>query len=254
MLIAIDIGNTMIKIGLFEGESLKEVFSTKSDQSKSYEEYQATMRLFLLDRNIDPNSVDQAIVSSVVPTLGVVWKKLLSSLFPCRPLVLGPKLKTGMRIVTDNPKEVGSDLIADGVGALEKYGPSTCIADFGTATKLILIDKNGSWAGCTIGPGVKLGMISLNVHTSALPEVAMSVPEKVVGRNTNDSLNSALTYGNAFAIKGLADAFEKEVGYPLKRVLTGGYASIFQNLLADFSYEPTLSLEGLRIIHGRNCK
>ncbi len=254
MLLAVDVGNTLTDLGLYDGDKLLFQYKTRSDTSKSYEEYLASLTIFLESRKIEAKIVDSGIISSVVPSLESLWKKLFREFFGVRALTIGPKLATGIKIDTDNPKEVGADLICDAAGAVAKGLTPCVIADLGTATKVILVDENGHFAGCTIGTGLAVGLNALVHNTAALPEVGLAIPKKVLGKNTRDSMNSAFTYGTAFEVKGLADAIEKEAGYPCKRVLTGGYSEYVQPLLGDWTYDRTLLLEGLVAIYRRNEK
>ena len=254
MLIAVDVGNTLTDIGFYDGDDLRFVFKTKSDPSRSYDECQASLELFLRSRELDPKEVDGAILCSVVPSLEKIWSKLLLTVFEVRPLLVGPKLKTGLPIKTDNPKEVGADLIADAVGAKKKYGSNVIIADLGTATKLILLNSKGEFEGCCIGIGLSIGLDALVKRTAALPEVNLNVPKHVIGKNTSDSMNSALTYGTAAQIQGLAKMIEKEAGVPCKRILTGGYSHFIASLLPDWEYDENLLFIGLKDIFDRNRK
>ena len=254
MLLAVDVGNTLTDLGFYEGEALLHLYKIRSDSTKSYEEHIASLTLFLQSIGLDRGSITQGIFSSVVPTLSNIWKRIFVDFFHIRPLSVGPRLSTGLRIDTDNPKEVGADLICDAVSALAKYGPRCIICDLGTATKTILVDEEGAFAGCTIGIGLAVAMHSLVDSTAALPEVGLTIPKKVLGKNTIDSMNSAFTYGTAFELIGLADAIEKEAGYSCKRILTGGYSAYVKDLLPDFIYDKTLLLDGLVYLYGRNAK
>ena len=252
MLLAVDVGNTLTDLGFYEGDKLLHLYKTRSETSKSYEEYIATLTLFLKSEGIDKKEITGGIFSSVVPSLSEIWKRIFQEYFGVRPFFVGPKLSTGLKVDTDNPKEVGADLICDAVGAKEKYGPRCIICDLGTATKTILLDDKGAFAGCTIGTGLAVGLQALVHNTAALPEVGLVIPKKVLGKNTSDSMNSAFTYGTAFELRGLADAIEKEAGYPCRRILTGGYAPYVQPLMEEFAYEPHLVHEGLLSIYRRN--
>lgn len=252
MLIAVDVGNTLTAIGFMEGGALQLMLKTKTDPADSYDECQATLELFLKSKQIDVDDVDGAILCSVVPSLEKIWAKLLAAVFSTRPLVMGPGLKSGLAIKTDNPKEVGVDLIADAVGAKAKHGGAVIIADLGTANKLILLNQKGEFEGCCIGIGLSIGLEALVKRTAALPAVSLSVPKRVLGKNTSDSMNSALTYGSAAEICGLADMIEREAGYPCKRILTGGYSHLIASLLPQWEHDEHLLFSGLLEIYERN--
>lgn len=254
MLLAIDIGNTMTDFGFFLTDEKPLFYRIKSRRDLSFEEVKASFELFLKNQEIKVTDVDKAIISSVVPALTKIYQDLCAELFHVEAKVLGPKLKTGVKVNTDNPKEVGADMIAATAGAKAKYGPCCIVVDYGTANKVFLVDKDGAFAGCAIGAGLGLQTNSLSSSAALLPEVSPQIPAKILGKNTFDSMNSALTYGNAFASMGLADAMEKEAGYPCKRILTGGFSSYVASLFDGYIYDPRLLLEGLRIIYERNEK
>jgi type III pantothenate kinase len=252
MLLVVDIGNTLTDLGVYVGEKLVSTFKTESSTSKSLDEYQSVLALYMESKKISASGIEAAIVSSVVPTLTRIWVPLIENIFKVKPLTVGPRLKTGLLLKVDHPQEVGSDLVADSVGGVSRYGNSLFIADLGTANKAIFIDKDGAYAGLVISPGLIVSQQALVARTASLPEVSLIAPTKVIGKNTADCMNSGITYGTAFQIRGLAAAFEKEVGYPLKRILTGGNAVYVKNILDDFVYDEHLLFEGLRVIDSRN--
>lgn len=254
MLLAIDIGNTMTDFGLFPDEGEPLLYRIRSRRDQTYEEAKASFEVYLKSKDMEPSIVHGAIISSVVPALTEIFRRLCSEVFGVEALILGPRLRTGLKISTDNPKEVGADMIAASVGAKQKYGPCCIVVDFGTANKVFLIDKEGAFAGCTIGAGLGLQAASLSANAALLPEVSPQIPGKYLGKNTADSMNSSLTYGNAFAAIALADAIEKETGYPCHRVLTGGFSAYVETLFPGYHYEPSLILDGLRHIYERNQK
>ena len=252
MLLTIDIGNTMTDFGLFDTGEERSFYRIRSNRDLTFEQGRAAILLKFKSESLDMKSIDGIILSSVVPSLTETYRALAKALFHLDAKLLGPGLKTGLKVVTDNPKEVGADMIAAAVGAKSRYGNSCLIADCGTATKIILLDSQGAFAGCTIGAGIGLQAESLSSSAALLPEVSVQIPPKILGKNTADCMNSALTYGNAFGLSALADALEKEAGYPCKRILTGGFSSFIAPLLPSFSYEPHLVLRGLYDIYARN--
>ncbi len=254
MLLAIDIGNTQTDFGLFDSSNLISTYRVPSHRDLTITQAIASFTIFFQSKGWDLSLVEAAVLSSVVPSLTHVYEAMCDSLFHLKPKILGPGLKSGLKVVTDNPKEVGADMIAASVGAKAKYGPRCIIADFGTATKVFLLDHDGAFAGCTIGAGLGLQAQTLSSSAALLPEVSLQIPPHFLGKNTNDSMNSALTYGNAFAVKSLCDAIEKEAGYPCKRILTGGYAAYVKSLFPEFAYEPGLVLWGLFDILRRNAQ
>jgi len=251
MLLAIDIGNTLTDLGVFEGDKLISTYKTKSDIDKSYEEYQAILAFYIQTHNLSVKNISGSIISSVVPSLSTIWAKLCLDLFKSKPIILGPHLRTGLAMKVDHPAEVGADIVADAVGAFKKYGTASVIADLGTANKVIFVDKDGAFSGVSIAPGFKISIEALIENTAVLPEVSLQVPPHAIGKNTEDAMNGGLIFGTAFAIRGLAEVFEKEAGYPLKRILTGGNAPYVKSVLNDFVYDEWLLLDGLRFIYER---
>ena len=155
----------------------------------------------------------------------------------------------------DNPLEIGNDLIADLVGAKEKYGYPCIIADLGTASKILLLDKTGTFISCLIMPGLTLSAESLSNKAALLPEVSLIAPKSVIVKNTLGAMNAGIVYGHADMILGLINRLEKEIGYPCKHVLTGGGATYIKEIVKDnFIYDKDLNLDGLNIIINKNIK
>ncbi len=251
MLLVLDIGNTMTDLGVFDGDKLLKTFKTKSNTERSLDEYRVLFSSFL-KREAAHFSFSRAIISSVVPPLTRVWDRVCKDILGIRPLILGPGLKTGLKLAVENPIEVGSDLVADAVGATSIFGNKLFIADLGTANKYIYVDERGSFGGCAIAPGLLLSMNALVRGTAALPQVSGVITKKVIGRNTSDSMNSGILNGTVYEIKGFYESFQKEVGHPLFPVLTGGNSFYVKDLLPEFHFEEWLLLLGLKEIDKRN--
>jgi type III pantothenate kinase len=251
MLLAMDIGNTLIDFGVFEKERLVTVYKTSSNSAKSVDEYESVVKVFLTSRKLDPFLFDDVIISSVVPALTAVFEELAEKVFFKKPILVGPHLKTGLRLKVDHPQEVGADLVCDSVGGIVLYGAPLFIADLGTANKYLLIDETGAYAGLAIAPGLSLSLSALIAKASALPEISLAIPERAIGKNTLDCMGSGITYGTAYQIEGFAASFEKESGLRLKRLLTGGNAVYVKKLLPDFLYDEGLLLKGLAAIYKR---
>ncbi|MCI2111489.1 MAG: type III pantothenate kinase [Bacilli bacterium] len=252
MLLAVDVGNTLTKFGLFSEGRLVGTFQRETNVRETHDEYKARIDLFLQTHDF-LSRIGAVIVSSVVPSLKTLLCLLAKEYLGLTALSVGPGLKTGVPLRFDNPLEVGSDLVCDAVGGTIRYGKRLFIADLGTANKFLLLDGDGAFSGLVIAPGLSISMDALVNRTSALPEVSMIAPRKVIGKNTVDCMNSGLAYGTAFQIEAFASAFEKEAGYPLKRILTGGNAAYVREILTDaFLMDDNLSLYGLEGIYQRN--
>lgn len=253
MLLAIDIGNTMTNFGVFEEGKLVYTYVLDSDPQRTEDEHRARLLFMFQSASLALSSITEIIISSVVPSIGSIYSRLSQSLFLVKARVIGPGLKSGLRLKVDHPTEVGSDLVADCVSAKTKYGNSVFVADLGTASKYIYVDEEGAFAGLSIAPGLTISLSALVKGTASLPEIPLNPEVSVIGKNTPDCMNSGIIHGTVFQVKGFADAFEKAAGHSLKRVLTGGNSVYLKSLLPEFEYDKNLLLEGLYEINER-CK
>ena len=250
-LLAVDVGNTVTKFGVFaEGELVGTWEVTTADRLTADEAWaQAARALDMLDAP-DPAS---AILSCVVPSLGDVWRSALGKLCGVRPYVVGPGLKTGIRMRYDDPSEVGSDRVADAVAARETYGSPVVVVDLGTTTNIEVVDESGAFAGGIIAPGVALGARSLTAAAARLPMIELRAPERVIGRSTRAAMQSGVVLGEAVRIDGLLDAVMGELGCEAPVVLTGdGAAQVAALIGHEAVVDETLTLRGLHLIWRAN--
>lgn len=256
MLLLLDLGNTNLFVGVYRKRSLVCSFRTYSDKTKSSFEYQEILSQFLKNNNLDLDQFEGAILSSVIPSLTRKVALAASSLLNKECKVLGNQLKCGLSIRIDNPQELGSDLVADSVGALTNHADEDLlIVDLGTATKFLYVSKDKVFHGCSIAPGIKVSFESLWKNAAQLTDIDLEAPSKIIGKNSFDSMNSGVVFGHVAMILGLSKAIEKEVNKPLKKIVTGGNAIFVKNLLGNsFSYEPNLILDGLYDIYMKNNK
>lgn len=252
MLLTIDVGNTLIAFGVFEKNNLTATFKTATDTKKSLDEYISTIETFIQFRKLDKSAFRGVILSSVVPILTEVIKAAVFSTFGLEAMVLNPGLKTGLPILIDHPNELGSDLVADAVGAIAKYGSPLTIVDLGTAIKIMAIDAKGAFVGTTFYPGLYVAVDALISRAAQLSRISLTRPKKVIGKNTRDSMNAGAIYGTVGMISGLLGHFEKELGYKTTRIITGGDAIYVKDLLPEFIYDEFLILDGLRVIYEKN--
>ncbi|MGA1862254.1 type III pantothenate kinase [Deferribacter thermophilus] len=256
MILAIDIGNTNIVLGVFNQDKLITSFRLATDHLKTTDEY-ASIIMLLLERNkIEQSGIKGIIISSVVPSLIYTFNKLCRKYFYQEPIIVGPGIKTGVKIHIDNPREVGADRIVNAAAAIKKYGAPVIVVDFGTATTFDVIDKNSCYIGGLICPGIKLSIKALHTGTAKLPEVEIGKPKRVVGTNTITSIQSGIYYGYLSMIDGIIEKIIDELSCDtklLKVIATGGLGSIFveESKYLDI-YEPNLTLEGLRVIYEKN--
>lgn len=255
MNICIDVGNSTICIGVFENHVLVAKMSFNVSSKLTEDEFFHLFRQQFDALKIDRHKIANIIYSSVVPSIDLIVINVIKKIFGKEPLLIGPGTKTGLSIKVDNPLEIGNDIIADLVGAKEKYGGPLLIADLGTASKILLLDNTSTFTSCLIMPGLTLSAESLTKKAALLPQVSLIAPSTVMAKNTLEAMNAGIVYGHAEMIRGLVRRYEEELGYPCKHILTGGGAIYLKDLFKDdFIYDQNLNLEGLNIIIGKNVK
>lgn len=254
MLLTIDVGNTNIALGAFSQDTL--LFATRiaTEKAKTADQYAVEFFNIFNLYAIKPVEFKGAIISSVVPELSGAITIAAEKITGCKPLLLGPGVKTGMNILTDNPAQVGADLVAGAVAAAATYALPCLVIDLGTATKVSVVDANGSFCGCTISPGVNISLEALAQKTSQLPNISLTAPASVIGKNTVDSMQAGTVFGAAAMIDGLCTRIERELGEPAKTIVAnGGLAqSIIKSCEHPIIYNGELILEGLKIIYNKN--
>lgn len=255
MFLAIDIGNTNIVIGKYEGKKLTYVARMVTDAQKSEAEYAVKIRSILsLDKNSN-DSIDGAIISSVVPPLTNTIKNAISILYGVDSLIVGPGIKTGINLQVDNPAQVGADLICGCVAAYEKYPAPALVIDMGTATKIMVIDENAVFIGVSIIPGVELSLKALSGGTAQLPQISLDAPSRVIAKNTVECMKSGVIFGNASMIDGMIERIKEEFKGIKTLVATGGYSpKVIPHTKSDIIIDEDLILDGLCIIYNKNCK
>lgn len=255
MILAIDIGNTNITLGGFDGDELRFVARLATDTKKTEDEYAEKILGTLFLYGLDRTSVSGAIISSVVPTLNTAMKRAVSLIYGIEPLFVAPGIKTGINIKCDNPASVGSDIICACVAANRLYGAPALVIDMGTATKMMVVDDSGSFIGVSIMPGVMMGLMGLSSGTAQLPQVSLEAPSSVIGKNTSDCMKSGAVFGNAAMIDGMIDRFNREYGKELKAYATGGLApAIISHCQHEITLDADMVLKGLNIIYKNNIQ
>jgi len=253
VVLTIDIGNTNIVLGAFYGDELKFVSRISTDVKKTEDEYAIQIRSILSIHAVAPESVNGAIISSVVPVLNNVFKKAVKLVYGIEPLMVGPGIKTGINIHCDNPASVGADLICACVGAHHIYGSPSLVIDMGTATKILLMDKDGAFCGASIIPGVYMGLKTLSSGTAQLPQISLEAPKSVIGKNTADCMKSGVVFGNAALLDGMIDRFNHDFGEELPVYATGGHAATIINYCRHkITLDEDLILKGLNILYKKN--
>ncbi len=252
-LLAIDIGNTSIAIGVYEGEHLAATFRVASDQENLPDEYAMLLSGLLAQRGIAPRDIDAAILSSTVPPLTSTFREVCRESFEVEALVVGPGVRTGIRVRYDNPREVGPDRVLHAVAALHHYQPPLVIVDLGTALVFDAISRDGDYLGGAIAPGVGLASEALFARAAMLSRVSIERPPSVIGRNTVHSVQAGLFFGYAELVRGMVRRVSEELGEGVTVIATGGYASILVEEAGCFdAVEENLNLEGLRLVYEAN--
>ena len=253
MLLAIDVGNTNIVLGCFDGREIlfRERIST-APQSTALE-YASALRTALEMYHIPVAQITDAIISSVVPSVTNTLRQAVDKLFHCDALVVGPGIKTGVSIVIDDPATLGSDLVVDAVAGIHEYPLPLIIIDMGTATTLSVIDEKKRYRGGVIMTGVAVSTEALAARTAQLPRIAYEPPKSVIGTNTVDCMKSGVMYANACALDGMVERLEEELGSRCTVVATGGLAGVITPLCRrDMILDDDLLLKGLCLIHEKN--
>ncbi|HEX6208447.1 MAG TPA: type III pantothenate kinase [Actinomycetota bacterium] len=253
MLLAVDVGNTETVLGVFNDRELTRHWRISTVADRTADEL-ALMFGGLLehqDLSFDRN-VTAVVVASVVPSATSALREMVRRYFGFRPLIVEPGVKTGIPVLTDNPKEVGADRVLNAVAAVELHGSPAVIVDFGTATTFDAVSDKGEYVGGVIAPGVQISAAALYEHTARLPRVELVAPSSVIGKSTVESVQSGIMYGYASMVDGVVERIAKELGEPTV-IATGGLAPVMiEECRSIDHHEPWLTLQGLRIVFERN--
>lgn len=253
MILAFDVGNTNIVLGGIDEENVYFLSRLSTHLDKTDDEYAVLIKSILDLHRVSPADVEGCIISSVVPPLVNILRNVVMQLTGQRALVVGPGIKTGLRIAVGDPAELGADLVVAAVAALAKYRGPMVVLDMGTATTFSVIAGNGDFLGVIIYPGVMVSFDALTARTAQLPRISFDEPRKVIGTTSVDSMQSGLIYGNAAMIDGIIDRIEGELGETVRVIATGGLASsIVPHCRREVTIEDNLLLEGLRTIYYKN--
>ena len=254
MLLVIDVGNTTITIGLFEGEELRATWRIATDHQRLADEYAVILMGLLNVRGIKAEAVDGAALVSVVPDLVPVFETLFQEHLKVSPLVVGTGTRTGVRILYDSPRDVGADRIADVVAAVKRYGPPPLIiVDLGTALVFDAVSKDGDYLGGALAPGIHIAAEALTNRAAKLYPVELTRPPSAIGKNTVNALQSGLLFGYVGLIEGMVARFKKELGGAATVIGTGGWAEMIARETDVFDeVDPDLTLHGVRLIYEAN--
>lgn len=252
MLLAVDVGNTNIVIGVYKGTQLVASWRIATEGHRQADEYAMLLRSLLEHNRLSFASINHLVLSSVVPPLVTTFKELGERYFDVAPVIVGPGIKTGIRILYENPKEVGADRIINSLAAHRLFGGRLIVVDFGTATTFDAVSPEGDYLGGAIAPGIGIASEALFQFAAKLPRIELVRPKTAVGKNTVASMQSGILFGYVGLVEGLINRFNQEMGKS-RVVATGGLAEVVakETPLIDV-VSPDLTLEGLRLIYEIN--
>lgn len=252
MLLAVDIGNTNIVVGAYVDEQLRASWRLATDASRMADEYAVLLDGLFRYAELTLKDVTAVVLCSVVPALTTTFEELAERYCALKPIVVGPGIRTGIKILYENPREVGADRIANAVATFHLYGGPAIVIDFGTATTFDALSADGEYIGGAIAPGLTIAAEALFQRAARLYRVELKRPKAVIGRNTGSSVQSGLVYGYVGLIEGLVERFKGEMG-PARMIATGGLAEVIAAESPSVEIiNPLLTLEGLRLIYDQN--
>lgn len=253
MILAIDVGNSDIVIGGYENSVLCFTSRCGSDRRKAKDEYALLFKGILELHNTMPSRIQGGIISAVVPSLRTVIQQAIEELTGASFLTVTSGIKTGLNIRTDYPGELGSDLVSEAVAAIAKYPKPILIFDMGTATTVSVVDQHGAYLGGMLYPGLRISVDALAACADQLPSITLKAPERLIGRNTEECMQSGAVYGYAAMLDGLIDRLETELNMPATVIITGGLASLVAPYCQkSIVVNQNLLLDGLCILHKKN--
>lgn len=253
MLLCIDIGNTNITIGLYEGDKLGPRWRLATIHDRMPDEFGIQLISLITHVGFNSNDIDSVALASVVPPLTDKWIQVSREYLSCEPLVVNSNVITGVKILYDEPRLVGADRIVDAAAAYRLFGGPTCIVDFGTATTFDAISKDGDYLGGAIAPGVIIAAEALFQRTAMLPRIELGRPPTAIGRNTTHAMQSGLLFGYVGLVEGMVARFRSELGPDMNVIGTGGLAELIaQETQVIQHVAPWLTLDGLQMIYDMN--
>ena len=253
MIFTVDVGNSNIVLGGVRDDEIVFEARLRTDATKTSDEYCIDLKMILDVYHVKAEDIEGSIIASVVPQVLNSMQTAIKKLTGKAPLVVGPGLKTGLNIAIDNPAQTGADLVVGCVAALREHQAPMIIIDMGTATTMIVLDKNSAMIGGAIIPGVKISMDALTSRTALLPGLQLDQPKRAIGRNTIDCMRSGLMLGNACMIDGMIDRMEDELGYKTTVIATGGIAKFVLPMCRhEIVYDKDLLVKGLAALYREN--
>lgn len=252
MLLTADVGNTETVLGVFDGPELAHTWRLSTQPERSADELALVFSGLLEHRGLSLEKLSGLCIASVVPDVTQQLREMAARYLSFEPLVVGPGTKTGVSILTDNPREVGADRIVNTLAAYTRFGGPAIVVDFGTGTNFDVVSENGEFLGGVIAPGLQISAATLVQRAARLTRVELEAPPSVVGKNTVEAIQSGLVFGTAGEVDGIVERIRRELG-GATTIATGGLAPVvIPHCRTIDHHEPFLTLEGLRLVHGKN--
>lgn len=253
MLLVMDVGNTNVTLGVFRGQELAASWRLRTEVHRTSDEYAVLLKSLLAGEGLSPSDISEAVLASVVPPLVAVLQESMGKHLGIRPLVVEAGIKTGVRICTDNPREVGADRICNALAAYRLYGGPAIVIDFGTATTFDVVSEGGDYLGGAIAPGIEVALEALFQHAAKLPSIEFTRPKHAIGKNTVASMQSGLIFGYVGLVEGIVRRIKRELGGRARVIATGGQAEVIvrESSMVEV-VAPELTLVGLRMIYELN--
>lgn len=250
MLLGIDVGNTETKLGCFSGSDLMQTWRVTTELRRTPDEYGVFFTQLFATSELEPKAIDAIAIASVVPQLDPILESACARFFGVMPHFLKPQTQRLITVATENPSEVGADLVAAAVGGRERFGAPLIVVSFGTATVFIAVSRAGEYLGVAIAPGIAVSIDALIGRTAKLPQIALDAPARAIGRNTVEALQSGIVYGFTGQTEAIVGRLRAEMGIDARVVATGGLAEVVakQTPVID-AVDPHLSLVGLELFH-----
>ncbi|MDO8670331.1 MAG: type III pantothenate kinase [Dehalococcoidia bacterium] len=253
MLLVVDAGNTNIVLGLFDGDQMRAKWRVSTDSHRMSDEYGVLLMKLLPHRGLRLDQIEHAIIASVVPSLTTIFLEVLQRYCGVRALVVGAGIKTGLRLMVDNPGAVGADRVVDSVAAYRIYGGPVIVVDFGTATTFDVVSRTGDFLGGAIAPGILIAGEALFEKAAKLTRVELVRPKNVIGKNTMTAIQAGVLLGYVGLVEGIIDRIKRELGGSAKVIATGGLAALVaKETPAIDVVDEDLTLTGLRLVHELN--
>ncbi|MGO4890171.1 type III pantothenate kinase [Anaerobacillus sp. MEB173] len=253
MIFVLDVGNTNIVLGVYDGEELKYHWRVGTSRQKTEDEYGMLIKDLFAYKGLPIDAIDGIIISSVVPPIMFALERMCRKYFNIEPMIIGPGIKTGLNIKYDNPKEVGADRIVNAVAGIHLYGSPLIIVDFGTATTFCYINEEKQYMGGAIAPGISISTEALYTQASKLPRIEITKPSNIIGKNTVSAMQAGIVYGYVGQVEGIVNRMKAQANVEPKVIATGGLAPLIarESNCIDI-VDPFLTLKGLQMIYLKN--